>query len=49
MVHFIETIKIAKSPIDWATILSEKLDEQLVRVKVLHDIIFGVLVVGKDI
>ena len=30
MVHFIETIKITKIPIDWATMPSENLDEQLV-------------------
>ena len=34
MVHFIETIRIAKIPIDWATILSENLDKKLVGVKV---------------
>ena len=33
MVHFIETIKIAKLPINWATILRENLDEKLVGVK----------------
>ena len=33
MVHFIETIKTTKMTIDWASILSEKLDEKLVTVK----------------
>lgn len=33
MVHFIETIKTTKMPIDWALILSENLDEKLVIVK----------------
>ena len=33
MVHFIETIRTTKMPIDWATILNENLDEQLVAVK----------------
>lgn len=34
MVHFIDIIKIAKMPIDWATILSDNLHEQLVGVQV---------------
>ena len=33
MVNFIETIKQAKLPLDWATTLSEKLCEQLRMVK----------------
>lgn len=33
MVHFIETIKTTKISIDWASILNENLDEQLVVVK----------------
>ena len=33
MVHFIETIRTMRMPIDWASILSENLDEQLVAVK----------------
>ena len=33
MVHFIKAIRTTKMPIDWATILSENLDEQLVGVK----------------
>ena len=33
MVHFLETNKMTKMPIDWATILSENLDEQLVAIK----------------
>lgn len=33
MIHFIKTIRIAKMPIYWATILSENLDEKLVGVK----------------
>lgn len=33
MVHFIETIQTTKMPIDWVTILSANLDEQLVGVK----------------
>lgn len=36
MVHFIETIKTMKIPIDWALILSENLDEQLVEIKNNH-------------
>ena len=34
MVHFIETIRAKKMPNDWATILSDNLDEQLVVIKV---------------
>ena len=33
MVHFIETLKTSKMSINWASILSENLDEQLVMVK----------------
>ena len=33
MVHFIETIKTMKMPIDWACILGENVDEQLRMVK----------------
>lgn len=36
MVHFIETIKIVEMPINWASILSENFDEQLVIVKNNH-------------
>lgn len=34
MLHFIETIRTTKMPIDWATILSDNLDEKLVDIKV---------------
>ena len=34
MVNFIETIKMEKMPIDWATILCDNLDEQLVSMKI---------------
>lgn len=33
MVHFIETIRTTKMPIDWATMLSENLDEQFIGVR----------------
>ena len=33
MVHFIEMIKTTEMPIDWNSILSENLDEQLVVIK----------------
>ena len=33
MVHFNETIRTVKMSIDWATILSDNLDEQLVVIK----------------
>ena len=33
MVHFIKTIKMVKIPLDWASILSENLGEQLVVVR----------------
>ena len=33
MIDFIETIRIAKMPIDFATILSHNMDEKLVDVK----------------
>ena len=36
MVHFIETMKITKMPIDLASILSENLDEKLVTIKNNH-------------
>lgn len=33
MVHFIETIRTMKIPIDWTLIISENLDEELMAVK----------------
>lgn len=33
MVHFIETIRTKKIPIDWASILSENLDKKLMAVE----------------
>lgn len=36
MINFIETIKTTKMPIDWASILSENLNEKLVVVKHNH-------------
>ena len=33
MVHFIEAIKMVKMSIDWASILNENLDEQLMMIK----------------
>ncbi len=33
-VHFIENIRTTKMPIDWATILSDNLDEELISVKI---------------
>ena len=34
MGHFIETITTTKTPIDWATMLNDNLDEHLVAIKI---------------
>ena len=51
MVHFLKTIRTMKMPIDWATILSENLDEHLVEIKTnpkFYDFIFGISISSKD-
>lgn len=34
MVHFIDTIRTIEMPLDWATVFSDNLDEQLILVKI---------------
>ena len=39
MVHFIDTIRMTKMPIDWTTILRDNQHEQLIAVKPNQDLI----------